>query len=472
MVFNTLDFLVFFVTFYILYWQVIKIGGVRKSLYLILSGSYLFYAWWDWRFLGLIILSTAVDFYTAVILEKTDKKNIRLSFLLISICCNLGILGIFKYCNFFIENFSNLLSLFGLSPEISTLNIILPVGISFYTFQSMSYTIDVYRRTITPTSDLLSFASYVAFFPQLVAGPIERAKHLLPQFSRPRVFDYNKQVSGLRLILFGFFKKVVVADNMAVIVDFYYTTNTYNSFYTTTFASLAFSLQIYADFSGYSDMAIGLSKMLGYNLRKNFNAPYFASSFKEFWRRWHISLSSWFRDYVYFPLGGNKTNRTGRNVMITFLLSGLWHGAHLKFILWGGIHGIALILEQTLRIKTPKWISLLTVFGICSYLWIPFRAHNFSQAIDKTSSLLNFNKAPTFLDSVQLIPLFEGQWILIFISIFILFFTDFKIQNISLDQWISNKPKWVRWGYYYTLVMMILIGGNFMAKPNFIYFQF
>lgn len=326
-------------------------------------------------------------------MHQYSNRSAKKLLLLSSIIVNLGILGFFKYFNFFIDSFSEIVS--GITPSFNTytLNIILPVGISFYTFQTLSYTIDIYRGRLKPTKDILSFFVFVAFFPQLVAGPIERASHLLSQFQKKQTFNYSKNVSGLRLILWGLFKKIVIADNLGILVDQIFNPSSPVSGFTTLIGAIFFAFQIYADFSGYSDIAIGISKMLGIDLMKNFTTPYFSSSFSEFWKRWHISLSTWFRDYLYVPLGGNrkKEYRIFLNIFITFLLSGLWHGAQITFVIWGALHGLVLIFEKKINFKINKSIAMLLVFTITTLFWIPFRAENVSQLMILTTSLFNFS---------------------------------------------------------------------------------
>ena len=333
MFFNSLDFAVFFPIVFVLYWILAK-NLVSRNV-LILASSYIFYGWWDWRFLFLIIISSLVDFYVGKKLFSTENKSKRKQLLFISLFVNLGFLFYFKYTNFFIDTFVESFRLFGKELEVSTLNIILPVGISFYTFQTLSYTIDIYRKQLKPTKDALSFFAFVAFFPQLVAGPIERASHLLPQFYKTYKFNYDQVKSGLLLIAFGLFKKMVIADRLAILVNQVY--NNPSDYYgeDVIIATVFFAFQIYCDFSGYSDIAIGIARTMGFDLMKNFDSPYMSKSITEFWRRWHISLSTWFRDYVYIPLGGSRGGKYKRylNLFLVFLISGLWHGAAMTFVI-------------------------------------------------------------------------------------------------------------------------------------------
>lgn len=340
MLFNSIDFAVFLPVVFLLYWFVFK--RLFWQNILLLVASYVFYGWWDPRFLILILFSTVVDYTIGVQLGKHEERRKRKLLLWTSIAVNLGLLGFFKYYNFFVENFIEAFTFFGFEIKTGLLNIILPVGISFYTFQTLSYTIDVYRRKLEPTRDFISFSAFVSFFPQLVAGPIERATHLLSQFYRKREFDYGLAVDGLRQILWGLFKKVVIADNCAEYANIIF--NNYEDYSGSSLllGAFFFAFQIYGDFSGYSDIAIGISRLFGFDLMKNFAFPYFSRDIAEFWRRWHISLSTWFRDYLYIPLGGSHggTWMKVRNTFIIFLVSGFWHGANWTFILWGALNAL------------------------------------------------------------------------------------------------------------------------------------
>ena len=336
MLFNSIDFALFLPIVFILYWFVAN-KNIKIQNLLIVIASYIFYGWWDWRFLFLIFCSTMVDYIIGFYLSNQNNRKIRKILLFISIAINLGILGFFKYYNFFLSSFTHVFTFFGVEIKANSLRIVLPVGISFYTFQTMSYTIDVYKRKIQATNDFIAFAAFVSFFPQLVAGPIERATNLLPQFLKKREFIYAQAVNGLRQMLWGLFKKIVIADNCARYVNM-----TFNNAESLTGSTLVlgvvfFAFQIYCDFSGYSDIAIGTARLFGFTLMKNFSFPYFSRDIAEFWRRWHISLTSWFRDYVYIPMGGSRGSGwiKVRNVLIIFLVSGFWHGANWTFLLWG-----------------------------------------------------------------------------------------------------------------------------------------
>ena len=396
-----------------------------------------------------------------------------------SILVNLGILGFFKYFNFFIETFIQLLQFFGLSFDVHTLNIILPVGISFYTFQTLAYTIDVYRRKITATDSWIVFFAYVAFFPQLVAGPIERAGRLLPQFNQIKRFDYPLAISGLQLILWGLFKKVVIADRLAFMVDLVYTDPGNFGGWILLLATLAFALQIYCDFSAYSDMAIGLGRLLGFRLMTNFRVPYFASSLRAFWHRWHISLSTWFRDYVYLSIGGNRVsrNRWLGNIMLTFLLSGLWHGANWTFLIWGGLHGTFYCIEAYFRRSSATewmkifWPGRIYTFLVVLFCWIFFRANSLSDALLILGNLSLQQGGALFFDGLfSVFSVCElGLWSLAF-AFFILM--ESLQQKKEIDTLWASFPRSIRWMLYYFLILLIVLLQNSDKAPDFIYFQF
>lgn len=341
MLFNSLDFAIFLPIVFILYWFVFQKDLKRQNL-LIAITSYVFYGWWDWRFLGLIFFSTIVDYLVGNMLGKTTSPDRRKVLLWISILVNLGFLGFFKYYNFFLDNFKSAFSIAGYELNANSLNIILPVGISFYTFQTLSYTIDIYKKRLEPAKDFISFTAFVSFFPQLVAGPIERATNLLPQFYQKRKFEYVQAVMGMRQILWGLFKKMVIADNCSIYANHIFENSADLSGSTLLLGAVFFTFQIYGDFSGYSDIAIGTAKLFGFNLMQNFAFPYFSRDIAEFWRRWHISLSTWFRDYLYIPLGGSQGSiwMKVRNTFVIFIVSGFWHGANWTFIVWGALNAI------------------------------------------------------------------------------------------------------------------------------------
>ncbi|MAW65971.1 MAG: membrane-bound O-acyltransferase family protein, partial [Flavobacteriales bacterium] len=343
MIFTSLDFSIFLPIAFLIFWMLPKIGKSR-NLFLLLA-SYYFYAAWDWRFLGLIVFSTLLDFFIGKNINGTARKDQILLFA--SLLSNLSLLFYFKYCNFFLESFVATFALFGNNFTVNRLDVILPVGISFYTFQTLSYIIDIYRKKIKPTQSLLEFGAFVSFFPQLVAGPIERASNLLPQFKEEKKFRYYENgISGVKQILWGVFKKIVIADNCAEIVNEIFSNYDLLSGWVILYGAILFSFQIYGDFSGYSDIAIGTAKLFGFRLMQNFNFPYFSRDIAEFWRRWHISLSTWFRDYLYIPLGGSRVNtfKKVRNIFIIFVVSGIWHGANWTFVFWGAINAVLFLL--------------------------------------------------------------------------------------------------------------------------------
>lgn len=383
MVFNSIPFLIFILVFLVVYFLLDKRGKIYWSL----LGSYVFYGDWDWRFLLLIMASTLVDYGVGRSLAETMDFDRRQKLLWISILFNLGLLAVFKYFNFFADSLEVLFASFGWPVSWNTLHIILPVGISFYTFQSMSYTIDIYRKEIVAEKDLLKFATYIAFFPQLVAGPIVRARDFLPQFDRDLRFEWNRMIAGVSQVLWGFFKKVVIADSLAPFVDQCFNYPDHHSALHLMLGVIFYSFQIYCDFSGYSDIAIGLARIMGFDFPVNFRLPYFSKNFRTFWRGWHISLSTWLRDYLYVPLGGNRkgTWMTYRNLMLTMLLGGLWHGASWVFVFWGFLHGVYLIGERRLNIKVNHPLGELFSIGLVYVLtclaWVFFRSADFGTAI-------------------------------------------------------------------------------------------
>lgn len=474
MVFNSVAFLIFFVVFFFAYWVINSKGSIHVRNLFIIAASYLFYGWWDWRFLSLIIISSAIDYLVCYLLSLKKHEKHRKWLLVISLAANIGILGYFKYYNFFIESLIGLLATFGLQQNYSTLSIILPVGISFYTFQTLSYTIDVYRRRMEPTRNALAFFAFVSFFPQLVAGPIERASHLLHQFFTRKVFSYTLCVSGLRLILWGLFKKIAIADNFGLLSDRVFQGDPTSSGLSVAVGAIFFALQIYTDFSGYSDIAIGTSKMLGFDLMTNFRTPYFSASFGEFWQRWHISLSSWFRDYVYIPLGGSKKGsiRTYANLFITFMLSALWHGANVTFLIWGGLHAFALMVEKSIKIKQIRFLSSALVLSCVVLFWIPFRAENFHHLIALSTALLDFEHYnPVHLSRVVSgFSLYRFYGLLMVTGLFLLM--EYLMGGRDFDGWIGVQSKTLRISVYYLLIFVLLFTGNFSVKPDFIYFQF
>lgn len=480
MSFNSIEFLIFAIIFFILYWKVFY--KLKSQNLLILVASYVFYGSWDWRFLSLILISTIIDYILALKLAKEDSKSKRKLYLISSISINLGILFIFKYFNFFIENAIELSTLVGLNFNYTSLQIILPVGISFYTFQTLSYTIDVYRKKISPTKDFIVFASFVSFFPQLVAGPIERAKNLLPQFEKQRVFNYSEAILGAKQVLWGLFKKIVVADNCAEQVNIIFNGPDDFSGSTYLLGAVLFSFQIYGDFSGYSDIAIGISRIFGIKLMNNFLYPYFSRDIAEFWRRWHISLSTWFRDYLYIPLGGNHSKKiiTFRNVVLVFLISALWHGANWTFIFWGASNAL-LFLPLILKEKNRKYVDVVSrksnipsfkefgqivlTFLLVSLMWIFFRADNINDAFLIFSNIF----------SIELfsIPYYLGigfsKYLYVFLLIFILIEWVGRRKSFAIEQEFFNSKILNVCFLYLILISIIIYPGN---EQRFIYFQF
>ena len=473
MLFNSIEFLLFLPVVFVLYWFVFDKNLKHQNL-LILFSSYVFYGWWDYRFLSLIFLSTIVDYFIGLNIPKQDSEKKQKLFLWGSILFNLGVLGFFKYYNFFVDSWIDLFSSIGYEiKSVWTLNIILPVGISFYTFQTMSYTIDIYKKKLQPTKDFISFASFVSFFPQLVAGPIERASNLLPQILKKREFQYEQGVQGLRLILWGLFKKVVIADSLAPMVDNIF--SNYEDFGggILWLGAIYFAFQIYCDFSGYSDIAIGTSKLFGFELMSNFKFPYFSRNIGEFWRRWHISLSTWFRDYLYIPLGGSKGGKwkSIRNIFIIFLVSGFWHGANWTFIIWGLFHSIlflpsfifktnrkytsSIIAENTLLPSLKEFFQVGTTFILVLIGWVFFRSETIIDSIGFiTKMLFDLN-----------IPNIYRSGILYVIIIFIL---DFFIRKNESSPFSFNYLRWIM----YFLITFSIISKFGNSNSEFIYFTF
>jgi alginate O-acetyltransferase complex protein AlgI len=482
MLFNSLDFAIFLPIVFLLYWFV---GNINLKLqnFLIVVASYLFYGWWDWRFLSLIIFSTVVDYLVGQKLRTEYKQSKRKILLWTSIIGNLGFLGFFKYYNFFLENFVDAFSLFGMQINANSLNIILPVGISFYTFQTLSYTIDVYNSKLEPTKNFIAFSAFVCFFPQLVAGPIERATNLLPQFYKKRTFEYHKAVDGMRQILWGLFKKIVIADNCAEFANQIFNNSADMNGSTLVLGAIFFTFQIYGDFSGYSDIAIGTSRLFGFDLKQNFATPYFSRDIGEFWRRWHISLSTWFRDYLYIPLGGSRggTWMKVRNTFIIFIVSGFWHGANWTFIVWGALNAVyflPLLLLNKNRVNTDtvaqgkylptikEFFNMLLTFGLTVFAWIFFRAENIGHAWSYLSTI--------FSKSLFTIPHFleirTALYTLIFIIIFVVIEWIGRNEQYAIAKLGFTWKRIIRYAMYYSIILAIFL---FMRKQQqFIYFQF
>ena len=511
MLFNSIEFLIFLPIVFLLYWFIFDYAmrGCKRQLLwqnlLIVVASYVFYGWWDWRFLILIAITTLLSFLSGIGIEKAPTQRSKKAVMIANIIINLGILGVYKYYDFFAREFAQL---FGMESDFLLLHLILPVGISFYTFQALSYSIDVYRRQIEPTHDIVAFTAFLSFFPQLVAGPIERATNLLPQFQKKRTFDYAQAVDGMRQILWGLFKKIVVADNCATYVDTVFADLSNQSGSTLLLAAVLFTFQIYGDFSGYSDIAIGTAKLFGIKLMRNFNVPYFSRDIAEFWRRWHISLTTWFRDYVYIPLGGSRPNIPSqspiahrlspaaytkciavRNTFIIFLLSGFWHGANWTFVLWGAYHALLfvplLLMNKNRRyrdtvatvtlpdgaIKTKLLPSLkeagqmLLTFALAVFGWIIFRAQDISQFGEVISTICS--------DSLLSVPFLKTRsfYIPLFINIMILLGVEWQNRTESHGLAKISEKRNVRYIVYYILIF-IMIYARPTSDATFIYFQF
>ena len=475
MIFNSIPFLFFLPVIFIFYWFIFK--KISYQNILLLAASYFFYGWWDYRFLLLIAGSTLVDYTIAIAIYKNKIKKWRKVLLFCSIASNLLLLGYFKYLNFFIKSFIELANSIGLSSDYNTLQIILPVGISFYTFQTLSYTIDVYRKEIKPTSNLIIFATYVSFFPQLVAGPIERGKRLLPQFINSRKFDLNNAKSGIRLIIWGLFQKMVVADNCATFVNAIFDSYDKLNSLSLVLGAFYFSFQIYCDFAGYSNIAIGTARLFGFDLMRNFNYPYFSKNISEFWRRWHISLSTWFRDYLYIPLGGSRGSKFQqlRNVLIIFLVSGFWHGANWTFIAWGGLHAIFfapilfkrsrtnLIIQEKKNTENTfrDLVKILFTFLITCIAWVFFRSSTISDSFKYLNRII---QSHSFKLEYLTIERYNVEMVLL-ISIFIMI----EWFNRSKEQPLCGKFELLK---TILIIWMIFLFGVFSDHSTFIYFQF
>jgi D-alanyl-lipoteichoic acid acyltransferase DltB (MBOAT superfamily) len=475
MLFNSIDFLVFLPVVLLLYYVL----STRAQNAWLLLASYVFYGWWDWRFLGLILISTVVDFWIGQqIALRNDNKSKR-RFLAVSILTNLGILGIFKYYGFFVQSFVGVLEAMGVQAHVTTLQIVLPVGISFYTFQTMSYSFDIYRGRIGPTRNFLNFALFVAYFPQLVAGPIERAHHLLPKLEASRRIQWLDIAVGFELVLIGFFKKVAVADTLGPMVDSRFADPSMSSGLDLVLTTYLFAFQIYADFSGYADIARGTSRFFGVDLMRNFNQPYLSQSITEFWRRWHISLSTWLRDYLYIPLGGNRkgTRRTYVNLMTTMLLGGLWHGANWTFVIWGGLHGLYLACHKVLlrgtrvddaisrRGSIMTLVKILVTFHLVCVTWIFFRANDLASAVEIISRIVLWEGGSPDMPAVEI-----GERIALLIGTLVL--VDW-LQAKRGDHAFMVSWHWIpRAIGYALLILMTLTIGNLIDEVPFIYFQF
>ena len=481
MLFNSISFAIFLPIVFFLYWFMTNKNLKLQNL-LLLVASYYFYACWDWRFMFLLMFSTFLDYYTGLKIEESKNQNLRKFWLWLSVGINLGFLGFFKYYNFFAENFAEMLQNFGLQVNPWTLKVILPVGISFYTFHGLSYVLDIYFKRIKAERNFVDYAVFVSFFPLLVAGPIERATHLLPQIKVKREFSYEKAVDGMRQILWGLFKKMVIADNCAVFANQIFANSATASGSELALGALFFTFQIYGDFSGYSDIALGTARLFGIDLLRNFAFPYFSRDIAEFWRRWHISLSSWFRDYLYIPLGGSKGGNWMRirNTFAIFLVSGFWHGANWTFIIWGFLN--ALFIMPSIILKTNRnnleivamnklipslrdVFNILLTFSLTVFAWIFFRAESVHHAIEYISGIINA--------SLFTIPDVKtaAYATLILIAFFMLIEWIGREHQFALQDFLVIKPRFIRWLFYGFIILLI---GLFLQthETPFIYFQF
>lgn len=482
MIFNSLNFAFFLPVVFILYWFPAK-GNLKLQNILLLVSSYFFYACWDWRFMFLLVFSTLLDYFTGIKIQEAENNKGRKFWLWLSIGINLGFLGVFKYYNFFAASFADGLSFLGFKANYDSLNIILPVGISFYTFHGLSYVLDIYNRKIKPETNFVDYSVFVSFFPLLVAGPIERATHLLPQIQRKREFDYVKAANGMRQILWGLFKKVVIADNCAEFANSIFNHSAELSGSTLVLGALFFTVQIYCDFSGYSDIALGTARLFGIELLRNFAFPYFSRDIAEFWRRWHISLSSWFKDYLYFPLGGSKGGiwLKIRNTFIIFLVSGFWHGANWTFIFWGFLNALYImpsiifntnrthldiVAKGKLLPDIKEFFAIALTFSLTVFAWIFFRAENVSHAFNFISGI--------FTSTLYSKPQFSGmeKAIPIVVLTVIFFIVEWlgREQQYAIERLGINWLRPVRWSFYYTIIIIIIWFGG--EEQQFIYFQF
>lgn len=469
MLFNSIEYLIFLPIVFIVYW-LLKSNYKYQNILLLLS-SYVFYGWWDYRFLSLIIFSSFIDYFVGKKIEKANGKENKKRWLLVSLCSNLGLLAIFKYYNFFADSFASTMSTLGWEVNDLTLNIILPVGISFYTFQTLSYSIDIYREKIKSCKDIIAFFTFVSLFPQLVAGPIERASNLIPQIEKRRSLNSTLVKTGIFQIFIGLFRKVAIADNLGVYVDAAYANHEIHNGSTLLIATIFYAFQIYFDFSGYSDIAIGSAKLFGFKFNRNFNLPYFSKTLTEFWRKWHMSLSYWLRDYLYISLGGNRKGEilTYRNLLLTMLLGGLWHGSSWNFIIWGGIHGLFLSFEKftfsKLKINTFNAFGFLYTFIVVLIAWVFFRAVDLNTAINILGKWISLEFGPIFIGDINA---FVNGLLLAVTGILI----DLKIfsSKTPLEDY-GTKFSTIRLSVVVSVIILIICL-FYSTAENFIYFQF
>ncbi|MEG2276270.1 MAG: MBOAT family O-acyltransferase [Odoribacter sp.] len=478
MLFNSIEFLLFLPIVFILYWYFLNKKLQLQNLFIVIV-SYIFYGWWDWTFLLLIFFTSICSYFSGLLIDRYAKISIKRGICAGNIILNLSILGVYKYYDFFVDSFILAFHHLGIHLSEQTLGLVLPVGISFYTFQALSYTIDVFRKKLSATTDIISFFAYISFFPQLVAGPIERATNLLPQFNKKRIFQYDLAVDGMQQILWGFFKKIVIADNCAKYVNIIFQDYQSQSGATLLLGAIFFTFQIYGDFSGYSDIAVGTAKLFGIRLMQNFRTPYFSRDIAEFWRKWHISLTTWFRDYVYIPLGGSRVGQWKiiRNTFIIFLLSGLWHGANWTFVMWGMYHALLFVPLLLLR-KNRKNIDVIAqnrifptfiefsqmvlTFILVVFGWIIFRAENISQAYYYIQKI--------FTKSLFEMP--DNLNVIIILMIVLMLIVEWINRNKEFGLQIAPQrwPALVNYSIYFALCFLIYFCGS--PQETFIYFQF
>lgn len=491
MTFNSIAYLLFFIIVCVVYY----ILPHKYRWVLLLAASYFFYMCWNAKYALLMLFSTAITYLSGILISRQQKKSIKKLFLIISLVSNLGVLAIFKYFNFFNETMTRISEMLGFAWNIQNLSFLLPVGISFYTFQALSYSMDIYNNDIQPIRHFGKYALFVSFFPQLVAGPIERSTHLIPQFDKKFMFDYERVKSGLMLIGWGVLKKLIIADRVAIFVNKVYNDMTSYGGSEIAAATVLFAVQIYCDFSAYSDIARGSARVLGFDLMKNFNAPYIAKTIRDFWKRWHISLTSWFRDYLYIPLGGNRVSkfRYYLNLLIVFLVSGLWHGASFTFVIWGALHGIYQLigtLTKNIRGKIRRLLHIpdeskgyrvfqvLFTFTFVCFAWIFFRANSISDALHAVKEIATIHISDLysflFIDGLYNLGINKIEFIVVLFFIALVYCVEILSQRINVLCNIKKEPLPVRWLVYLALLFSIIIfgkyGGN--AISEFIYFQF
>lgn len=474
MTFQSLEYMIFLPVVFILYWTLCRRSKTLQNG-LIVAASLVFYGWWDWRFLGLLLLTAFSTYFAGMWMGETDNTRKRKWINVGAIVLNVGILFVFKYFNFFVQSFTDAFLMFGAELNLHTLKILLPVGISFYTFTALSYSIDVYQRKVEPTHDVLAYLAYVMFFPSILSGPISRAQKQLPQYFESRNFDYDNAVSACKLMLLGGVIKLCLADRLGIYVDAVYANIAQHSGTTLFLTSIMYTIQIYADFAGYSLMAIGSGRLLGIELPTNFIRPYFALTVTDFWRRWHISLTTWFRDYIYFPLGGNRCSKARWiiNTMIVFMVSGLWHGAAYTFVIWGAMHGACMVIERlvygdkiktiTNKLSVANALRWMVTFAIVNFAWIFFRVNNLSDVMTIFQKIFT-NTGRIFIDADTMLYAFMFA-ILVFVVDFVDEYYSGKVRLLN------SRYTIVRWATYIALVMMVLLFGV-LDGGSFIYFQF